>query len=191
MKSMQQKFKLRTPGLAAAVLLMSASAIAADGNMEEASRLVQQFAGQLKPALKQALTEGGPVHAISVCAEEAPRIAQELSANSAWTVRRVSLKPRNADSAQPDEWAREVLAKFDADQASGADPASLVHGEMDGHVYRFMRAQPVEPLCLTCHGKAVAPGVADALAKHYPDDRALGYDVGQIRGAFYLTKEME
>ena len=38
-------------------------------NVAEAQVIVQQFAGQLKPALQAAMAEGGQVNAINVCAE--------------------------------------------------------------------------------------------------------------------------
>jgi hypothetical protein len=46
-----------------------------------------------------------------------------------------------------------------------------------------MRAIPMEPLCTTCHGKTLAPDVAAAIAKAYPNDQATGFEPGQLRGA--------
>ena len=45
-------------------------------------------------------------------------------------------------------------------------------------------------LCLNCHGAAeqLAAGVADRLKTPYPDDRAVGYGVGQVRGAISLKR---
>ena len=47
----------------------------------------------------------------------------------------------------------------------------------------------MQPMCLNCHGeKAVlAPGVQDALNKIYPDDKAVGYKEGDLRGAWHIT----
>ena len=44
------------------------------------------------------------------------------------------------------------------------------------------------PLCLTCHGEADAlpPAIRDRLAESYPDDRAVGYAEGDLRGAFVV-----
>lgn len=57
--------------------LFTATALAAAGDELQtrelrAMNLVQSFAGQLKPRLKAALAQGGPVHAIDVCATAAP-----------------------------------------------------------------------------------------------------------------------
>ncbi|MCB1124616.1 MAG: DUF3365 domain-containing protein, partial [Verrucomicrobiae bacterium] len=59
-----------------------------------------------------------------------------------------------------------------------------------GREFRFMKAQAVEPLCLTCHGEKLAPDVTEALAKNYPGDAATGYQLGDIRGAFSLKKKL-
>jgi hypothetical protein len=152
----------------------------------EAKALVQQFVGQLKPQLQQAIAEGGPGRATAVCANIAPALMDELSAKSGWAVRRVSLQPRNTERAQPDTWEREVLERFSAQQAEGAPAQTLNYGaKIDGQ-YRYMQAQGVEPLCLMCHGTDLAKPVQDALAEYYPDDSATGYSLGEVRGAISL-----
>jgi hypothetical protein len=156
----------------------------------EAESLVQQFAGTLKPQLQAAMQQGGPVHAINVCAEEAPRIARQLSDSSGWQVKRVSLKARNSGTAVPDSWEREILQQFDQRRADGELPQQLSAAAAVNGQFRFMKAQGVEPLCLTCHGETLDPQVRAALQQRYPDDRATGYREGQIRGAFSLSKAL-
>lgn len=51
---------------------------------------------------------------------------------------------------------------------------------------RYMKAIPVEPPCLACHGNPEGE-VGDALRNGYPHDRATGYSPGDIRGAFYVV----
>ena len=160
-----------------------------DALKREAAGIVQRFAGQLKPRLMEALQEGGPSEAITICSEEAPRIAAHLADETGWTVRRVSLKPRNRTTALPDSWEQEILEQFDARRADGESPGALVHAELQEERFRFMKAQPVEALCLTCHGTSVSPAITSALKAHYPEDRATGYSLGEIRGAFSLTRE--
>lgn len=154
----------------------------------EARALVQDYVGQLKPALMNAMTNGGPVNAVAVCAEEAPRIAASLSTSSGWDIRRVSLKPRNHRTAKPDAFTRDVLEAFDARLAGGEPIASLEHAEIHSGEFRYLKAQPTEPLCLTCHGTDIAPAVSAAIRRFYPEDAATGYRPGEIRGAFYLRR---
>ncbi len=151
----------------------------------DARRIAGEFAQTLKPALMQAMSEGGPVHAIGVCAETAPQIAADISHASGWQVKRVSLKARNP-AARPDEFEQAVLERFDAAAAQGDSPAALEHGEMIDDEYRYLKAQPVAGLCLTCHGRHIDASVTDKLVQAYPHDAATGYALGEIRGAISL-----
>ena len=126
-----------------------------------------------------------------MCSVEASKIAQALSEETGWEVKRVSLKVRNNTSATPDEFERRVLNGFDERQQAGEAPAAMKYAEVVDKEFRFMKAQGVEGLCLNCHGSTIAPGVQQVLDKHYPDDMATGYLLGQVRGAFSLTKTLE
>ncbi|EDY80712.1 hypothetical protein VDG1235_329 [Verrucomicrobiia bacterium DG1235] len=156
---------------------------------QEAITIIREFASTLKPELKKALESGGPTVAIEVCSNKAPAIAQNLSDKTGWAVHRVSLKPRNA-AAEPDEWETNALKALDKRQAAndGTDP--LMISELSETEFRFMKAQIVEPLCTTCHGTDLAPEVAKALQTFYPEDKATGYSLGEIRGAISLRKSL-
>lgn len=159
-----------------------------DALIADATGLVKRYAGELKPQLKQALQQGGPAHAIQVCAVQAPQIAARLSAESGWQIKRVSLKPRNVNSATADDWERQVLLAFDEAHARGSDVESLFRADYVAGNFRFMKPQPVEPVCLACHGENLAPEVVESLRRYAPGDTAIGYKLGQIRGAFSLTR---
>jgi hypothetical protein len=153
---------------------------------QEAAGITGQFVGTLLPTLQQAMQEGGAVNGINVCSVQAPLIAQNLSEQSGWQVKRVSLKARNNTLAIPDAWEMAVLQEFDQRQQSG-EPAGQIHkAELVDSEFRYMQAQPAGPLCLSCHGTEIAPEVSAALAQHYPMDAATGYLEGQVRGAISL-----
>jgi hypothetical protein len=153
---------------------------------QQAENIVKRFAGSLQPRLLEAIQTGGPVEAISVCATAAPEIASQLSRETGWSVKRVSLKARNK-SAEPDQWERGTLLHFESRLAAGETPAQLSQAEQIDGQFRYMKAQIVQPLCLNCHGSALDPEVARALQSHYPEDAATGYQLGEIRGAFSLS----
>lgn len=186
---MMQK-RIVTAVLLAGCHMAAAAEPAAYPAEQQAGALAVEFVGLLKPQLKQAMAEGGPTNAIAVCADIAPKIADALSAQSGWTVERVSLKSRNASRAVPDSWERNILLEFDRRQAAGEDAAELSFGEYEGGQYRYMQAQAVEPLCLSCHGSDLGGDVQESLRQYYPDDEATGYQLGQVRGAISLSKPM-
>lgn len=143
--------------------------------------------------LTSVISQSGPAEAIRVCQEEAPKMAQAASEKTGWQIRRVSLKNRNP-KAVPDAWEQDTLALFDRQQAQGTDPAELerwtVSTENGTTVRRYMKALPTASLCIQCHGSAdkLGPGVAERLGALYPQDKATGYTVGQIRGAMTLKQ---
>lgn len=157
----------------------------------EAENIVKRFSGELKPRLKSAIQSGGFERAIEVCAVEAPQIASKLSSETGWLVKRVSLKARNHHTASPDRLERRILQQFDSRQRAGENAAELSFAEMKGKNFRYMKAQPVEALCLNCHGESITPEVSATLTKYYPNDRAIGYSLGQVRGAFSLSKPIK
>jgi len=181
------------------VLLLCAVAFPAmsqqvDPNVAEARQVIKQFFTQLKGELQKAMKEGGPVHAIGVCNEKAPKIADEISAKTGWYVARTSLKNR-APTNSPLPWEKKVLQEFEARKAAGADIKTLDYHDVveeDGQkVFRYMKAIPTGKICLKCHGgDEVSPEVAAKLNELYPSDKARGFKVGDIRGAFVLKKRL-
>lgn len=162
------------------------SAVDETALQQQAAGLAGQFVGTLLPTLQQAMQNGGPVNGINVCAVQAPLIAQNLSQESGWQVKRVSLKARNTELAVPDAWEAATLQEFDQRQLDGEAAAQINKAELVDGEFRYMQAQPAGALCLTCHGTDIAPEVSAALAQHYPMDAATGYLEGQVRGAISM-----
>lgn len=165
-----------------------------DPNAAQAKAIVKEFATSLKAELQAAIKEGGPVKAIAVCQKRAPAIAQELSDQSGWEVGRTSLKLRNAALNAPDDWEKQVLLKFEERKAAGEDVDSMAYAEEvetpSGKHYRFMKAIPTGEICLACHGESINPDIVAAIDKRYPNDQARGFKLGDIRGAFTLSKPL-
>jgi len=147
---------------------------------------------RLLAALQQEISKSGPEGAILVCKDMAPKMAGEISQQTGWKIKRVSLKARNDARAIPDAWEKAALEDFDKRAAAGEPPAQLEKGEKIDNEYRYVKALPVQPLCLSCHGpvEQLTPAVKSALARHYPNDLATGYSVGQIRGAISVRKPL-
>jgi len=88
-----------------------------------------------------------------------------------------------------------VLADFEQRLAK-ENPANMDYAEIvsepQGKYYRYMKAIPLQDACLKCHGtpENVAPAVTDALAADYPHDKATGYTLGQLRGAFSIKRPL-
>jgi hypothetical protein len=152
------------------------------------------FATALKSELTAAMQAGGPLQAIAVCNSKAPAIARDVSLQQGMQVSRVSERSRNPGNA-PTEWQAAVLQEFQARLEAGEDVDSLAWHDIqvtdDGREFRFMKAIPTAPLCLACHGEAIAAPVAAKLAELYPDDKATGFREGDMRGAFVVTRSLD
>lgn len=182
--------------LLSVVMLASLNAYAKDDSLLVEARKV---AGSVPPKLLQVLTEeidkGGPESAIAVCREKAPQMAKTASAQTGWMIRRVSLRNRNP-KAIPDAWETAALEDFDRRAAAGEAPATLEKWDTamvgDRQEFRYMRALPVQPICLGCHGesKDLKSEVKAKLESFYPADKGIGYSLGQIRGAITIRKSL-
>jgi hypothetical protein len=182
------------PLLLILVAIFPVAEAADDDETAAARRTAAELAQRLGIVLKKELAEKGPVDAISVCRDTAPALAGEVSRKTGGRVSRVSLKTRNPLLGQPDPWEQQVLFEFEKRLASGEKPEGLEKAERveepGGRYFRYMKALPVQPLCLTCHGTAetIPDAVKSKLASEYPHDNATGYSLGQIRGAISIKQ---
>ena len=156
--------------------------------------LAKQLASELKTALTEALKVSAE-NAIEVCNTRAPQIAATIAVENEALIGRTSLRVRTPANA-PNAWQREVLEMFQRRHADGEPVSSLEYSTVvetaDGHTERrFMKAIPTEPLCVTCHGRQLAPALQRAIAAKYPEDTATGFDVGDLRGAVYVVRQQD
>jgi hypothetical protein len=163
--------------------------------LEEARGIPATMVPKLLEVLNEEISQSGHANAIGVCRDKAPAMAKALSEKTGWSIRRVSLKNRNP-KAIPDPWEQAVLEEFERRLAAGENPTALDKAEqvtIDGKpVYRYMKALPTQKLCLDCHGTAdtVSAEVQAKLKELYPDDKATGYGLKQIRGAITAKKPL-
>ncbi len=179
------------------VAIAPLAAAQTDSALEDGARkLAAQLQSALASRLLAEVKAGGPAAAINVCNTVAPSLAAEISRREGVRLTRVSLKTRNALLGTPDAWEQAVLKRFDERVAKGEKPEALEHAEIvtepNGRYFRYMKALPVQALCVNCHGApdALAPEVKAQLAKDYPFDQATGYREGQVRGAISLKRPL-
>jgi hypothetical protein len=165
--------------LAGAALLGVA---AADGGAPAAvlargAEAIAPFKRSLQEALREGLAEG-PVAAISACRVRAPAIAEELSTGGL-RVGRTSHRLRNPANVPP-AWARPLLEAYVTDPEATPRAVPLPDG-------RWGYVEPIftQPLCTTCHGASLAPELAARIEALYPEDRATGFAVDELRGLFW------
>jgi hypothetical protein len=108
-------------------------------------------------------------------------------------VAHTSLKYRN-ETNQPAAWEKAVLEQFEQRKAKGEAVKTMEFSEVtevDGKkVFRYMKAIPTGDVCLKCHGGNIAEPVSAKINSLYPNDKATGFNKGDIRGAFTVTQSI-
>ena len=148
-------------------------------NTATGAELLAPFKTELKTALVQGM-ESGPVQAISICRDEAPRIAAKLSVDGV-QMGRSSHRLRNAANA-PQGWLAPIVAAY----ADGSHELAPRRVDIGGGRTGYVEPITVQPLCLTCHGTELQPELAARIAELYPDDAATGFAAGDFRGVFWV-----
>lgn len=162
--------------------------------IDEAKAAVKVLGGSLKTELVNAMKAGGPMAALDICVKKAPTLTAAVAKEKKLDIGRVSLKNRNPKNA-PKAWQTIVMNDFKDRKLKGDKPESLVYAKtvtVDGkQEFRFMKAIPTGGVCLTCHGATLSPEISAKIKEHYPDDKATGFTLDDLRGAFYVVKSLD
>jgi hypothetical protein len=128
--------------------------------------------------LKSEIAANGHEAAIAVCRDRAPEIASEVSREKELRIGRTSYRLRNPGNAPP-PWARDLVRR------RVEEPRYLLG---PGGTLAALLPIRLQEACLACHGPAesIPEGVREALAASYPEDRATGFEAGELRGWFWI-----
>ena len=131
----------------------------------------------LKGRLMEVVGSEGAAAAIAVCAQEAPRIAEQIAQKNRVSIGRTSFRLRNSDNAPP-AWANEMVDRR-------VESSSYV--ARDGKLGALLPIR-IQPQCMLCHGpeESIPSEVKEALDQHYADDQATGFGVDELRGWFWI-----
>jgi hypothetical protein len=164
--------------------------------LEDARKAATELVSSVRSELLKAIEQSGPLRALVVCKYTTPEIASAVSRKFGARVTRVSLGPRNPVLGWGDPWEQKVLMDFDERVARGEKAEGLefseVVNEPSGRFLRYMRALPMQPVCMGCHGPAdqVSESIRNQIAHDYPHDKATGFQLGRIRGGVTYKKPL-
>jgi len=135
----------------------------------------------LMGALKGALQES-PASAIEACKLAAPGIT-EGAAREGMEVGRTSHKTRNPAN-DPEPWMRPLLDHY-RETPRSPQPARVL--DLGARGVGYVEPIYTQELCLTCHGGAVDADLQALIRARYPEDRAVGFAEGELRGLFWVV----
>jgi hypothetical protein len=131
--------------------------------------------------------------AVAVCSDTAQVLTNDFGLMKGVYIKRVSFKNRNQNNV-PDEFEEKVLKQFEQLESKGKLTSDTEHSEIitenDYQYLRYMKPIKIGASCLKCHGNEgnIPPEVKELITKRYPDDKAVGYKNGDLRGAVSIKK---
>ena len=140
--------------------------------------LIQKLSGQLK----EQIIKNGPIAALGFCNASAQTLTQEVSTSSHYNVKRVSLLERNPiNRANAQESA--ILTAWQ-NSLNTAQPLPPYEIHTEGNVDHYYKPLIINnEMCLKCHGSVDSQSeLGRAIKAAYPNDHALGYKMGDLRG---------
>jgi len=147
------------------------------------TRRAEQAMNELQSALLAKLTaavdSGGLAAAVEICRTEARAVAAAVAKKQAIELGRTSHGLRNPANA-PRPWARAIVEASAGAKAAAEQVRVVDLGDRVG----VLRPIGAAEACTRCHGAAddVHRSIGATLAAAYPQDRATGFAVGDLRG---------
>ena len=135
----------------------------------------------LMGALKGAMAEG-PETAVDACKLAAPSITAGAGAPDR-RVGRTSKRLRNPANA-PADW---LVPLLDAYQQGGPSAHNGRVVDLGSQGIGYVEPIYMKKLCVTCHGPSVEPALLEHIRERYPEDRAVGFEEGDLRGLFWVV----
>jgi len=153
--------------------------------IERAQAAARLMATRLLTKMQEVVSEAGPLAAIEVCRDAAPRIAREVEQKTGFRIGRTSHRLRNPEN-RPPAWASDLMRKIiRGDPEAGLEPRVFVRTDGVEGITLPIRMQK---MCVTCHGteEQIPAKVRESLAEHYPEDRARDFRPGDLRGLVWV-----
>ena len=149
----------------------------ANDQKEAAMSFMKALKGELMSGMKK-----GPVNALESCNDKAMKITRSFDSDK-FRVGRTSLHLRNSKN-KPDRLMNKLLNSYKNTTAKNPLPAKELI--LDNGRRLFVKPLYMKGMCLNCHGDNISKSVSDKLKELYPDDKAIGYKVGQFRGLVWV-----
>jgi hypothetical protein len=155
----------------------------------------KEFMESLKTILVKEMQTNGIVAAVSVCSDTAQVLTNNYGVKKGIYIKRVSFKNRNENDV-PNKIEAEALKTFEDLKQKGELKETTEYFttiEEDGiTTVVYLKPILVQAPCLSCHGASEQIGaeVINILQKKYPNDKATGYQLDDLRGAVSIQKTL-
>lgn len=150
-------------------------------------KLSKELLTQLSSKLSHEIKSNGLLSAAKFCNSNALTLTEEVNLRQVEgiSIKRISLKERNgANTPKADEKA--VLESMQKMLDKKELPKYVI--EKEGKTYKYYKPLVIKKeVCLKCHGDISSNPELDMFIKEaYPQDKATGYKMGDLRGAILV-----
>ena len=155
---------------------------------EEAIKAIQTLGGTFQKVLNTKVKEGGLTNAANFCSTNASSLEKEISKtlDKGVKVRRITSKARNqANSANSEEL---IVLEEIKEKLENAQNVDLIIKKKSINHYKVYKPILISAKCLNCHGNDKQRDLEsyNIILKKYPNDKAINYKSGDLRGAFLV-----
>jgi hypothetical protein len=156
--------------------------------ISKGKKITMQSFKALSGEVMNALQEGGVEHAVGYCHLQASPFIDSLADAYGVKISRVSDQYRNP-SNKPGNLDLTVLDSYRQQLAEGVELQPHLEITADEIIY-YSPILLLNPACLQCHGE---PGSTleqthyDFIKSKYPNDLAIGYKLGDLRGIWKIV----
>jgi len=155
---------------------------------QKSTKVLMQTLGK---NMKKHMKKGGVMDALSFCSEEAYTLTQRVNKKLPKGVqaKRISANYRNPSNT-PTENELIILNSLKTLQDSNVILPKYLVEKVDTHTYKYYKPLVIKKkVCLKCHGNVKDIDLKRAINERYPLDKAMGYKMGDLRGAVVITIE--
>jgi len=155
-----------------------------------------EFMKELKGILINEIQQSGVLSAVAVCSDTAQLLTNNFGIQRGVFVKRVSFNNRNEDNF-PDEYEKQILNKFlemhkNSKLTETSENIEIIF-EDELKYLRYLKPIFIQAECLNCHGSEtdIQQETKKLIAEKYPNDKAINYKLGDLRGAVSVKKVIE
>ncbi len=173
------------------VLLAVSLSLQANNNKEikmEAKKAIMKLGKTLKGEVVKHMKTQGAQSTAYFCYKSATNLTKKVNSTypKGISVKRISLKIRNKDNFPASKDEIEMLKNLEQKVKNKEKLPKLIVEKISPNHYKVYKPILVGKKCLVCHGdkKHRNKEAYKTIKEKYPNDKAIGYKVGDLRGAF-------
>ncbi|MCF6243742.1 MAG: DUF3365 domain-containing protein [Sulfurovum sp.] len=159
---------------------------------QEGIKYIKMLGGTLKKELQAKMHQDtSGESALTFCISKANTLTKDVNKKlpNYAKVRRTALKLRNNRDNHADLIDKNIMKEYEAAIVAKTFTPKDIRVVEEGNVTRVYKPLITMPVCLKCHGKEVDSALKEKIQNAYPDDKAMQFEVGTLRGV--IVAEIE